>query len=266
MNPVSAHASNGRNSAGLDLWIDGQNGVIRVPESGSLTFEPGEKYRDCERLTNWSETPGKCLCLSIHTHKTTEGAQNPETELNRNLANGGEFDDHLSIRVWLTQSGEVIGYFFGGTNSYLPYSGAAHRPPTCLSLPTSLTRTNAPRTSFCFELCYPTVVRDTLGDTLAFDLELTRYPPFLYAHPEWVVTSDSLNEQPPCDSVVNEKYVPHFAKIFLLYLLSLYLGYCWFLPSEMWLLVLSGSFGIIVRHFERPLTRILFGKNWPDCS
>ncbi len=37
----------------------------------------------------------------------------------------------------------------------------------------SVVQTRLPRTCFCFELCYPAVVQDALGDTLVFDLELT---------------------------------------------------------------------------------------------
>ncbi len=173
INPVSAQGFDTRHSKGLDLRIDGQDGIIRVPESGSLTFEAGDKYRDCEILSNRSETPGTRVCLAIHTHNTSDGRRNSHAESSRDATDSGEFDDHLSIRAWITQRGEISGYFFGGPDSYLPYTTAASHPAVGVNLPTPLTQTKSPPTCFCFELCYPTVVPEASGDSLVFDLAVT---------------------------------------------------------------------------------------------
>jgi hypothetical protein len=161
-------------SAGLDLQVEGQDGVIRVPDDGSLELAGGQTYEDIEELTNIGSVPGQQVGVNLQITGTGEGEFNPSSETDTDPGNGGEFDDHLQIRAWVQQNGSVDGYFFGDGTTYVPIQQAQGAGETYVTLDDSLTYTGPP-TNLGFELLYPDFFEDAIGDTITFELSVSLY-------------------------------------------------------------------------------------------
>ena len=163
----------GRAEGGLDLKVDGQDGVIRVPDSGSFTLAGGESFRDSTELTNVGSVPGDQVGVSISTRATSEGDENPESETNTDPSDGGEFDDNIQIKAFVEQAGTVAGYFFGASDSYAAYNAAEAGGQQLVTLSQPLDNTTTATTNLIFEVLYPTYATDAIGDTIEFDLAVT---------------------------------------------------------------------------------------------
>jgi hypothetical protein len=158
---------------GLDLKVEGQDGVIRVPNEGTLTFARGDSVTDSEQLTNTGSVPGVEVGVSIRTYDTNEGDENPESETDTDPSNGGEFGDHLLIKVFLEQDDAIVDYFFGSANAYADYSTAANGGTQFLTLPTPIANDTNVETNLVFQLLYPDFFTEAIGDDLVFDLVVT---------------------------------------------------------------------------------------------
>jgi hypothetical protein len=158
---------------GLDLKVEGQDGVIRVPDEGTITLAAGDTFSDTEELRNEGSVPGVEVGINLTTRDSTEGDENPESETDTDPSNGGEFDTHLQIKAFLEQDGATVGYFYGSADSYANYADVVGGGAQFLTLPNPLDNQSTETTNLVFQLLYPDFFNDSIGDTLTFDIGVT---------------------------------------------------------------------------------------------
>jgi hypothetical protein len=168
----------------LDLKVDNREGVIKV-DAGTL--HPGERFYDCETLSNAGEKPGEVVYVTI----PEDGVRSEEGEnfgAETDVEGEGELDDYLYFRAYLAPEGkerveDAVAFFYGDSDEYVPFEEVVfdreesdYPYGAAVSLPDYDLQPIVDDYvyEFCFELVYrPQDSKAAYGDELYFDVEIT---------------------------------------------------------------------------------------------
>lgn len=168
----------------LDLKVDDTEGVIEV---NAGTLDAGERFYDCETLSNEGSIPGEVIYVTI----PADGVQSDEGDTfdaESDTKGEGELDDYLYFRSYLAPEGkerveDAVAFFYGDDDEYVPFNdvvldrsdtGRAYGAAVALPEYDLEPILGDHVYEFCFELVYrPKESTAAYGDELHFDVEIT---------------------------------------------------------------------------------------------